>query len=52
MLDNYEKYLEVNKFLVDINNEVEVNKKYKQRLESLDSLVLLMFDKDVVSEAK
>jgi hypothetical protein len=52
VFDNYEKYLEVNKFLVDINNEVEVNKKYKQRLESLDSLVLLMFDKDVVSEAK
>lgn len=49
-LANYEKYLEVNHFIADINNEVEQNKEYKKKLESLDSLVLLMFDKDVVSD--
>lgn len=48
-VENYQKYLQVNQFLPDINNEIERNKDYKKQLESLDSLVLLMFDKDVVS---
>ncbi|UZJ51153.1 hypothetical protein CBS101457_000473 [Exobasidium rhododendri] len=49
---NYEKYLESNKFLPDINNEVARNQTYKRRLMSLDSLVLLMFDKDITVEPK
>lgn len=48
-LERYEKYLDANKFLPDINNELVRNQTYKDRLMSLDSLVLLMFDKDVVS---
>lgn len=46
---NYQKYLEANHFLTDINNEVLQNKKYKERLQSLDAFLMLMFDKDVVS---
>jgi hypothetical protein len=48
-LENYEKYLESNRFLPDINNERVINETYKDRLMSLNSLVLLMFDKDIVS---
>lgn len=47
--DRYEKYLGVNVFLTDINNEVALNDEYKQNLINLDNLVLLMFDHDIVS---
>ena len=48
VLENYEKYLQANHFLPEINNELVRNQTYKKRLQSLESLVLLMFDKDVV----
>lgn len=48
---SYDKYLEANHFLADINNENNFNETYKTNLQSLDNLVLLMFDQDLVSVA-
>lgn len=45
--ESYARYLEANKFLADINNEVEQNDEYKKRLSALDTFVMLQFDKDV-----
>ncbi|PWN37180.1 alpha/beta-hydrolase [Meira miltonrushii] len=51
-VEHYQRYLEVNKFIADINNEVHQNDEYKANLQSLDNLVLLMFDKDHTVEPK
>jgi palmitoyl-protein thioesterase len=50
--EHYQRYLEVNKFIADINNEVQQNDQYKSNLQSLDNLVLLMFDQDHTVEPK
>lgn len=50
--EHYQRYLEVNKFISDINNEVQQNDKYKSNLQSLDNLVLLMFDRDHTVQPK
>lgn len=49
--ENYQRYLEANYFLTDINNEKKEgrNATYKANLEKLDNFVMLMFDKDTVS---
>lgn len=44
----YDDYLKVNQFIADINNEVEQKEEYKKNIQSLDNLVLLMFDHDAV----
>ncbi|PAV18878.1 palmitoyl- thioesterase [Pyrrhoderma noxium] len=46
--DQLDKYLEVNKFLTSINNEIPetVNKTYAQNLISLNNLVLILFSDD------
>jgi palmitoyl-protein thioesterase len=50
--DRYEKYLTMNHFLTDINNEVDINEEYKRNIIKLDNLVLLMFDHDIVSASR
>lgn len=40
-------YLQYNKFLTDINNDITVNSTYKQNLVSLNNLVLVMFSEDI-----
>ncbi|PWN25629.1 alpha/beta-hydrolase, partial [Jaminaea rosea] len=45
--DALQRYLETNHFLADINNEVEQNDEYKERLSTLDSFVMLQFSDDV-----
>lgn len=49
--ETYQRYLEANHFLTDINNELEDsrNATYKTNMEKLDNFVMLMFNKDVVS---
>ncbi|CEH12415.1 Palmitoyl protein thioesterase [Ceraceosorus bombacis] len=42
----YPAYLEHNRFLRDINNEVSINKDYKKQIINLESLVLLQFSQD------
>jgi len=41
------EYLQYNKFLTDINNDVVVNATYKKNLISLNNLVLVMFSEDI-----
>jgi palmitoyl-protein thioesterase len=45
---SFERYLEANHFLTDINNEIPGREKkvYKERLQSLDAFVMLQFDQD------
>ncbi|MCO5592365.1 hypothetical protein L7F22_046367 [Adiantum nelumboides] len=52
--ENYQRYLEANYFLTDINNEKKEgrNATYKANLEKLDNFVMLMFDKDTTVEPK
>ncbi|CAO1632748.1 unnamed protein product [Sympodiomycopsis kandeliae] len=45
--EKLDKYLAANHFLTDINNELEQNDEYKKRLSSLETFVMLQFDKDV-----
>ncbi|PWN22511.1 alpha/beta-hydrolase [Microstroma glucosiphilum] len=44
----FERYLESNHFLTDINNEIPGRQKkvYKERLQALDAFVMLQFDQD------
>lgn len=44
--DGFEQYLTANHFLTDINNELEQNARYKRRLSSLDTFVMVQFDHD------
>jgi len=41
-------YLQYNKFMPDINNDISINQKYKNNLLSLKNLVLVMFTEDTV----
>lgn len=51
-VEHFQRYLQANHFLTDINNELALNDGYKTNLKSLDNLVLLMFDKDTTVEPK
>jgi len=46
-MESYQ-YLEYNKFLTDINNDVALNTTYKQNLLNLNKLVLVQFAEDTV----
>ncbi|KAL9267500.1 Palmitoyl-protein thioesterase 1-like protein [Drosera capensis] len=47
---DYKKYIKGCKFLPQVNNEIEAtrNSTYKERFESLEKLVLIMFENDTV----
>lgn len=44
--EKLDRYLESNRFLTDINNEVVLNATYRDRLASLETFVMLQFDGD------
>ncbi|GAB2215767.1 hypothetical protein Droror1_Dr00020166 [Drosera rotundifolia] len=49
-IQDYKKYVKGCKFLPQVNNEIEAtrNSTYKERFESLEKLVLIMFENDTI----
>lgn len=45
-IEKLQRYLDANKFLTDINNELKQDEEYKRRLSSLETFVMLQFDQD------
>lgn len=45
-IEKLQRYLDANKFLTDINNELKQDEEYKKRLSSLETFVMLQFDQD------
>lgn len=45
---NKEKYLNGSNFLPELNNEIAINEKYKERFSQLDKVVLMKFNSDTI----